>query len=68
MKYEILGIIAENLSKSGWSWGVVSAVIQDGKTLFIADARSADDKRFILRADEMLTAFLELERQVRNCQ
>ena len=37
-------IIADNLSKSGFSWGVMSAVTQEGKTLFIADARSADNK------------------------
>jgi len=33
-------IIADNLSKAGWSWGCVSAVDCDGQTIFIADAAS----------------------------
>jgi hypothetical protein len=32
-----------------------------GRTIWIADAHRADGKRFIVRADEKLTAFLELE-------
>ena len=31
------------------------------RTMWIADARRDDGKRFIVRADEILTAFLELE-------
>ena len=33
----------------------------DRKTIFVADAHRDDRKRFIVRADEKLTAFLELE-------
>ena len=58
-------IIANNLSAAGWTWGVVSAVNTDGKTVFVADAHRSDGKRFIVRADELLTAFVELERAVR---
>jgi hypothetical protein len=36
----------------------------EGRTIFVADAHCGDGKRFIVRADEMLTAFLELERAV----
>jgi len=32
-----------------------------GPTIFIADPHRGDGKRFIVRADEKLTAFLELE-------
>lgn len=32
--------------------------------MFVADAHRDDGKRFIVHADERLTAFLELERQV----
>jgi hypothetical protein len=32
-----------------------------GRTIFIADAHRGDGKRFVVRADEKLTAFLELE-------
>jgi len=31
-------IIADNLTKAGWSWGCVSTVDFKGRTIFIADA------------------------------
>jgi hypothetical protein len=61
---EILGIIADNLSKAGWSLGWVSAVDSEGRTLWIADAHRDDGERFVVHADEKLTAFLELERAI----
>jgi hypothetical protein len=54
-------IIADNLSKAGWSWGCVSALDPAGRTIWIADAHRDDGKRFVVRADEKLTAFVELE-------
>ena len=47
--------------KAGWSWGCVSAIDSSGRTIFVDDAYRGDGKRFIVRADELLTAFLELE-------
>jgi len=55
---------ADNLSETGWGWGCVSAIESSGRTIWIADAHRDDGKRFIVRADEKLTAFLELERAV----
>ena len=40
--------------------GWVSAIDSDRRTIWIVDARGYG-KRFMVRADEMLTAFLELE-------
>jgi hypothetical protein len=57
-------IIADNLSKAGWSWGCVSAIDSQGRTIWIADAHRGDGKRFVVHADEKRTAFLELERAV----
>jgi hypothetical protein len=57
-------IIADDLSKAGWSWGCVATVGREGRTIWIADAHRGDGQRFIVRADEKLTAFLELERAV----
>jgi hypothetical protein len=54
-------IIADNLSKAGWSLGCVSAIDSAGRAIWIADAHRDDGKRFVVRADEMLTAFLEVE-------
>jgi hypothetical protein len=56
--------IADNLSKAGWSWGCVSALDAQGRTIWIADAHRGDGRRFIVHADEKLSAFVELERQV----
>ena len=53
-------IISDNLSKAGWSWGCVSAVDRERRTIWIVDAHGYG-RRFIVRADEMLTAFVELE-------
>jgi len=39
-------------------------VDRKGRTIWIADAHRDDGKRFIARADEKLSAFVELERQV----
>ena len=60
-------IIADNLSKAGWSWGCVSAIDSSGRTIWIADAHHGDGKRFIVHADELLTAFVELELAIRVC-
>jgi hypothetical protein len=60
-------IIADNLSKAGWSWGCVATVDSNGRTIFVADAHRSDSQRFIVRADEKLTAFLELESVIRTC-
>ena len=57
-------IIADNLSKAGFSWGCVSAVDSQGQTIWIVDAHRDDGRRFIVRADEKLSAFVEHERQV----
>jgi hypothetical protein len=60
-------IIADNLSKAGWSWGCVSAIDSKGRTIWIADAHRDNGKRFVVRADEKLTAFVELESAIRAC-
>ena len=56
-------IIADNLHNAGWSLGWVSALDLEGRTTWIVDAHGYG-KRFIVRADEILTAFLEMEMAV----
>jgi hypothetical protein len=58
-------IITRNLKKRGWSLGYVSAVDCEGRTIWIADAHRGDGKRFIVRADELSTTFVELESATR---
>ena len=61
-------IIADNLSKAGWSYGCVSAIDSNGRTICIADAHCDAGKRFVAHADEKLTAFLELESAIHACR
>jgi hypothetical protein len=56
-------IIADNLQKAGWSLGWVSALDVEERTIWIVDAHGYG-KRFIVRPDEMLTAFEELQRAI----
>ncbi len=60
-------IIADNLSKTGWSWGCVSGVDSNGQTMFTVDAHRAE-KRFVVRADEKLIPFIELESATRRAE
>jgi hypothetical protein len=58
-------LIADKLCKAGWSWVCVSAIDSNGQTIWIADAHRDNGKRFIVQADEKLTAFRELESAVK---
>jgi hypothetical protein len=62
MKY--CEIIADNLSNARFSWACVSAVDSRGRTIWIVDAHRGG-KRFVVHADEKLTAFMELESAIR---
>ena len=59
-------IIADNLSKAGWSWDCVSAVDLNGRTIFISDTHRGEGKRFVARTDEKLTTFIELESAIKG--
>jgi hypothetical protein len=54
-------IIADKLSAAGWTWGYCGAVARDGWR-WTVDADRGDGRRYIVRSDELLTAFLELEK------
>ena len=54
-------IIAARLSAAGWSWGCVATINSNGQTIFLADAHRGDGKRYVVRANDKLTAFVELE-------
>jgi len=43
-------------------------VDSNARTIWIADAHRGDGKRFVLRADELLTAFLELKSAISELQ
>jgi hypothetical protein len=54
------------IPKAGWSWGCVSAIDSNGRTIWIVDAHRGDGKRYVVHAEEKLTAFLELESVTRE--
>jgi hypothetical protein len=47
--------------------GWVSAIDAEGRTIWIADAHRGDGERFVVHADEKLTAFVELESAICAC-
>ena len=65
MRVKYWEIIADNLTKAGWSLGWVSAVDLEGCMIWIVDAHGYG-KRFVARADEKLTAFLEVQSAIRD--
>jgi hypothetical protein len=58
-------IIADNLSKAGWNCGCISSTDQEGRQFWIVAAERKDAGRFIIRADDKLSAFLEVESAIR---
>jgi len=61
---EVLEIITDNLSNAGWSWGCVETTDREGRALWVV-AADRNSQRFIVHADEKLTAFVELEAAIR---
>ena len=61
-------IIADNLSKAGWSWGCVSAVDSLGEKSSLLTRIAATESVSLWRADEKLTALLELEMAIREAR
>ena len=45
----------------------MAALDCEGRTIWIVDAHRGAGKRFVVRADEKLTAFIELESAIRAC-
>ena len=43
-------IIADKLSKAGWSWGCISAIDSNGRTILVADAHRGDGELATLSA------------------
>jgi hypothetical protein len=70
---KIVGILydsdsrSDHLSRAGSSWRPVWATVNPcGRTIFVADAHR-DGNRLVVRADEKLTAFVQLELAARVC-
>ncbi|HEY6154706.1 MAG TPA: hypothetical protein VIW07_13280 [Candidatus Udaeobacter sp.] len=58
-------IIADHLSAAGWTWGY-STVLTTRGVLHVVDACRRGAPRMIVRSDEKLSAFLEIERMTND--
>jgi len=63
--------MTRSLALTGWCDVIVRgsrnfAELICGQTNFVVDAHGSDGKRFMVRADELLTAFIGLERATRG--
>jgi hypothetical protein len=47
---------------------LVLGYIPKGRTIWIVDAHRGDGKRFVVHADEKLTAFVEVESGICRCR
>ena len=59
-------IIADNLSKAARRYGCISSTDHEGRQFWVVAAEREDAGRFIVHADEMLSAFTELEAAIRR--
>ena len=53
-------IIIANLTKAGWRCGCISSTDHEGRQFWVVAAERSGAGRFIVHADEVLAAFLEL--------
>jgi len=53
--------IADDLKKAGWTSGCISSTDRNGRQFWVVAAEREDAVRFILQADGVLTAFMELQ-------
>jgi hypothetical protein len=54
-------IVKDNLRKKGWNCGCISSTDCDGRQIWVVAAERERAGRFIVHADEKLSAFIELE-------
>jgi len=58
-------LVANKLGKQGWSWGY-SRSVSGYRIIFTVDAHAPDGRRFIVRSDQLLVAFREIERAAKQ--
>jgi len=63
---EILGNRRRQTKRVWLELGLRLAVTSEERIIWVADAHRDDGKRFVVRADEKLTAFLELESAIQT--
>jgi hypothetical protein len=64
---EVLGNNRGQSQQSRLELGLCLSYYSQERTIWIADAHRDDGRRYVVHADEKLTAFLELESAIRAC-
>jgi hypothetical protein len=59
--------ITDRLRKAGWRCGCISRTDHKGRQFWVAAAEREGAGRFIVHADDMPTAFMELVAAIRAC-
>jgi hypothetical protein len=64
-------IIADQIAKAGWSYGYNKYLTDDKdsgevRVVYVADAHRSDGHRFVSQAETLMTAFIELQKVLRD--
>jgi hypothetical protein len=59
-------IILENLRNAGWNCGCISSTDHEERQFWVGAAERSDAGRFIVHADQELSAFFELESAIQT--
>jgi hypothetical protein len=59
-------IIIENLRNAGWNCGSMATTDDKGRSIWVVAAEREDEGRFIVRADQALPAFLDLQSAIQT--
>lgn len=64
-------IIADQIAKAGWSYGHCKYLVEDRESgevrvVYVADAHRPDGHRFVSQAETLMTAFIELQKMLRD--
>jgi hypothetical protein len=61
-------MIADEISRDGWSWGMCEAILV-GRRMWVVDAHRGDlYPRHVVNGDTLLGAFLELKRELKSVE
>ena len=63
-QHEVMGNNCRQSQQIRMELGCLSTMDRDGRTIWIVGAHRGDGQRFVVHADEILTAFLELDAAV----
>lgn len=61
-------IIAERLTETGWNWGCVTHIDDASHSTLVVEAHRQNGHRYVVRSDEKVTAFAQLERDLMNLE